>query len=90
MEQAARFAETETPETAEHDFDTEMSAWWPKQQTEIPEEVQPALSGLPRFQHFFQPMKPSSDGKSWVPDGAEKELEILCMNPREIWFANVL
>jgi hypothetical protein len=38
------------------------------------EEEVPPPKGVPAFEHFCQPMKPSEDGLAWVPDGDEQRL----------------
>jgi hypothetical protein len=37
----------------------------------------PLPKGVHRFEHWFQPMKRDTATQSWVPDGAEKQLEPL-------------
>jgi hypothetical protein len=38
------------------------------------EQEVPPPKGVPLFEHFCQPMKPSADGLAWVPDSDEQKL----------------
>lgn len=41
----------------------------------VDHETPPLPRGVPRFEHWFQPMKRNQATSSWIPDGNEKTLE---------------
>jgi hypothetical protein len=70
--------ETETAEFSDPELVRETFEALPQRESAYEEEEVPRLpAGVPKFEHFFQPMKPNAAGTSWQPDGAERLLEVI-------------